>query len=110
MTEPSDVPNGPPPDDERARRLVDLPPSGPAASRPIAAAPVGQRERRTRRERAMRLGRYESASTASMTRARTAALTCGLPARVRDTVAADTPARRATSPMRLGLPPHFSFI
>ena len=49
MTEPSDVPGGPPPDDDaRARRLVDLPPSGPAASRPIAAAPVGQRERRTR--------------------------------------------------------------
>ena len=30
------------------RRLVDVPPSGPAASRPIAAAPLGHRERRSR--------------------------------------------------------------
>jgi predicted PurR-regulated permease PerM len=53
MTDPSAVPDGdasraPDQDGAPARRLVDLPPSGPAASRPIAAPPVGHRERRTR--------------------------------------------------------------
>jgi predicted PurR-regulated permease PerM len=48
MTEPNDVPGGPTSGGAPSRRLVDLPPSGPAASRPIAAAPMGQRERRTR--------------------------------------------------------------
>src|SRR5687767_13794010 len=42
MSEPTVVPDGP------GRRNADLPPSGPAAARPIAAAPLGQRERRTR--------------------------------------------------------------
>jgi predicted PurR-regulated permease PerM len=44
MTAPTD----PPGDSSSGRRLVDLPPSGDAASRPIAAAPVGMRDRRTR--------------------------------------------------------------
>lgn len=39
-------PQGAPP--VAGRRTVDLPPSGPAAQRPFAAAPIGQRERRTR--------------------------------------------------------------
>ena len=42
MTDPSSA-SGPP-----GRRLVDVPPSGPAASRPIAAPPLGHRERRSR--------------------------------------------------------------
>ncbi|MGZ8376912.1 MAG: AI-2E family transporter [Gemmatirosa sp.] len=53
MTDPTPKPDGessraPDQSGAPARRLVDLPPSGPAASRPIAAPPVGHRERRTR--------------------------------------------------------------
>ncbi len=43
MNDPSAASAGAP-----GRRNVDLPPSGPVAQRPIAAAPLGQRERRTR--------------------------------------------------------------
>jgi predicted PurR-regulated permease PerM len=42
MTEPTSAPGLP------GRRLVDVPPSGPAASRPIGAAPIGHRDRRSR--------------------------------------------------------------
>jgi predicted PurR-regulated permease PerM len=42
MTDPNSAPGLP------GRRLVDVPPSGPAASRPIAAAPIGHRDRRSR--------------------------------------------------------------
>jgi predicted PurR-regulated permease PerM len=57
MTEPARKPPGAPtstgaPTDPASsgtgRRLADIPPSGPAAARPIAAPPIGIRERRTR--------------------------------------------------------------
>lgn len=47
MTDPHSPPNGGA-DPAPGRRLVDIPPSGQAAARPIAAPPVGVRERRTR--------------------------------------------------------------
>jgi len=46
MSDPTVVPDGG--TGTPGRRLVDLPPSGPVAARPIAAPPLGQRERRTR--------------------------------------------------------------
>lgn len=48
-TPPGDLPSGGPTSDgPDGRRLADIPASGPAAVRPIAAPPVGVRERRER--------------------------------------------------------------